>query len=58
MAHFRGTVQENRGETSRLGSRNSGLVATCDGWNIGLTAEYSKTTCASCSAKNRRKNGK
>lgn len=36
MAHFRGTLQGNRGETSRLGSKASGLEATLNGWNFGV----------------------
>ncbi len=35
MAHFRGTVQGGRGECSRLGTKNSGLTTTANGWNIG-----------------------
>lgn len=33
MARFRGTVQGDRGEASRLGHR--GLRTTADGWKIG-----------------------
>ena len=36
MAHFRGTVQGNRAEASRLGTKNSGLVVTANGWEIGV----------------------
>lgn len=36
MAHFRGTLQGMRGETSRLGSKSSGLTADCDGWQGGV----------------------
>ena len=39
MAHFYGTVQGNRGETSRCGSKSSGLVASANGWNIGGTIQ-------------------
>ncbi|AYB70601.1 hypothetical protein SEA_SERENDIPITOUS_60 [Mycobacterium phage Serendipitous] len=35
MAQFRGTVQGNRGEASRLGSKNSGLDVSASGWNVG-----------------------
>ena len=38
MAHFRGTVEGNRAEASRLGSKGSGLITTCNGWNIGARA--------------------
>ena len=37
MAHFRGTMQGQRGMVSRLGSRQSGLTATANGWNFGIT---------------------
>jgi len=36
MAQFRGTVQGNRSETSRLGHKTSGLVTECNGWNVGV----------------------
>lgn len=36
MAHFRGTIQGNRGEASRLGSRAGGLQVTCNGWHDGI----------------------
>ena len=36
MAQFRGTVQGNRGQVSRLGSKSSGLVSTCEGYNKGI----------------------
>ena len=36
MAHFRGSVRGNRGGVSRLGSKQSGLVVTASGWNIGV----------------------
>lgn len=35
MAHFIGFVQGNRGEASRLGSKDSGIEATARGWDIG-----------------------
>jgi len=35
MAHFIGNLQGNRGKTSRLGSKESGMDATARGWNIG-----------------------
>lgn len=37
MAQFRGTVSGQRGEASRLGSKNSGLTVTANGWNAGVT---------------------
>ena len=36
MGRFRGTVQGNRGEASRLGSISSGLEVTASGWDIGV----------------------
>lgn len=41
MAQFRGTVSGQRGEASRLGSKNSGLVVTANGWNAGVTVDVS-----------------
>lgn len=37
MAHFRGIIQGCRGEASRLGSKDSGLDVTCDGWHSGVS---------------------
>lgn len=37
MAQFMTTIQGNRGETSRLGSKNSGMVARVNGWDSGVT---------------------
>ena len=44
MAQFRGTVQGNRSQTSRLGHKSSGLETECNGWNIGVrcVARYNK----------------
>lgn len=36
MAHFRAVIQGNRGDASRLGSKQSGMVATCNGWDAGV----------------------
>ena len=36
MANFRGTVQGNREETSRLGTKDSGMRATVNGWKSGI----------------------
>ena len=36
MAQFRGWMQGQRGGTSRLGSKRSGLQATVDGWDAGI----------------------
>jgi hypothetical protein len=35
MARFIGIIQGQRGDTSRLGSAKSGLMAKANGWNIG-----------------------
>jgi hypothetical protein len=37
MAHFRGTIQGQRGSASRLGSAKSGLIVKANGWNFGVT---------------------
>lgn len=37
MAHFRGVIQGNRGDASRLGSKDSGMTAHADGWHTGAT---------------------
>lgn len=39
MAHFRGTLQGSRGEASRLGTKKSGLTATINGWDLGLSVD-------------------
>lgn len=36
MAHFYGEVQGNRGETSRAGSRQSGIRSHTRGWDVGV----------------------
>jgi hypothetical protein len=37
MAHFRATIQGQRGQASRLGSAKSGLKVTANGWHTGIT---------------------
>ena len=37
MAHFRGTVRGSNGETSRLGTKKSGLHVTANAWRAGVT---------------------
>ena len=46
MAHFIGKLQGNRGEATRLGSKNSGIEVDADGWNFGVSAKifYDKDT--------------
>lgn len=41
MAQFRGTIQGNRGEASRLGTKNGGLTVTANGWDTGVRVELS-----------------
>jgi hypothetical protein len=36
MAHFRGTIQGQRGSASRLGSVKSGLTVKANGWDFGV----------------------
>lgn len=36
MAQFRATIQGQRGEASRLGSKASGISAYVNGWNSGV----------------------
>jgi hypothetical protein len=35
MAHFIGTLKGMHGKASRLGSKNSGVIAQAQGWQIG-----------------------
>ena len=37
MAQFRAIILGQRGAASRLGSKNSGILAHVDGWNAGVT---------------------
>lgn len=37
MAQYRATIRGARGSASRLGNRRSGIVATVNGWNVGVT---------------------
>ena len=37
MAHFRATIKGSRGLASRLGTKQSGMRATVNGWNVGVT---------------------
>jgi len=39
VAHFYGELQGNRGSTSRVGSKNSGMEAHIRGWNVGVKVE-------------------
>ena len=39
MAQFRGTVEGNRGQASRLGHKTYGLTTTCNAWDIGIDCE-------------------
>ncbi len=35
MAQFYGNVQGNRGEATRMGTKNSGMTAHIRGWDVG-----------------------
>jgi len=37
MAQFRAIIKGQRGEASRLGSKNSGMHVECNGWSKGIT---------------------
>jgi len=39
MAHFYGSMQGGRGETTRTGTKNSGLSAHIRGWNVGVLVD-------------------
>jgi hypothetical protein len=41
MAQFLGSVQGQRGEATRLGSKSSGLTARVNGWHVGVRVEAS-----------------
>lgn len=36
MARFRGTIQGSRGQASRLGTTNGGIVTNTNGWQTGI----------------------
>lgn len=44
MAQFIGVIQGNRGETSKLGSKSSGMFAEARGWGLGgeIQMRYNK----------------
>ena len=44
MAHFRGTIQGQRGSASRLGSAKSGLHARLGSWQGGIVASLYEYT--------------
>ena len=35
MGHFYASIQGNRGEATRMGSKNSGIEGHVRGWNVG-----------------------
>lgn len=41
MAHFYGSMQGGRGETTRTGTKYSGMNAHVRGWNLGIKIELS-----------------
>lgn len=46
MAHFYGTLQGNRGEATRSGSKDSGLTAVAASWDgaVKTTLHYDEAT--------------
>ena len=46
MSHFYASMQGNRGEATRCGSKQSGIDAHIRGWNSGVrvSCRYNKTT--------------
>lgn len=36
MSHFYDSIQGNRGEATRCGTKDSGMTAHIRGWNIGV----------------------
>lgn len=41
MAHFYASIQGNRGEATRIGSKGSGISGHIRGWDIGARVELS-----------------
>lgn len=41
MAHFYASIQGNRGEATRMGSKGSGISGHIRGWNVGA-----RVTCS------------
>ena len=41
MARFYATIQGNRGEASRMGTKDSGISGHIRGWNIGASVYMS-----------------
>ena len=39
MAHFYGSMQGNRGEATRMGTKDSGFYAHIRGWDVGVRVE-------------------
>lgn len=39
MAHFYGSMSGSRGETTRMGTKGSGLQAHVRGWDVGVVAQ-------------------
>lgn len=46
MAHFRGTIEGQRGEASRLGSKKSGLTVAACSWqgSVLVTLDHDEAT--------------
>ena len=39
MSHFYGWMKGSRGETTRCGTKNSGIKLTAHGWDLGATVQ-------------------
>jgi hypothetical protein len=39
MAHFYASIQGNRGEATRMGSKDSGITGHIRGWNVGARVD-------------------
>jgi len=39
MAQYRGTIQGNRSQASRLGHKTTGLNVACNGWSAGVSVD-------------------
>jgi len=44
VAHFYGWLQGSKGQTTRCGTRNSGINAEIQGWDLGIKAQMSQNS--------------
>ena len=44
MARFYASIQGNRGEATRMGTRNSGITGHVRGWSVGARVECTVNT--------------